>query len=62
MMIAATASMWLVRVSAAYLLTFGAGLGPLGVWLAMGADFAVRGTLYVTRWVRGKWQEKHVIS
>jgi putative MATE family efflux protein len=61
-MIAATVSMWTVRVSAAYLLTFALGLGPLGVWLAMGADFFVRGAFYCTRWVRGKWQDKRVIT
>ena len=61
-MIAATVSMWTVRVSAAYLFTFALGIGPLGVWLAMGADFLVRGTLYGTRWVGGAWQNKRVIT
>jgi Na+-driven multidrug efflux pump len=61
-MIAASVSMWTVRVSAAYLLTFVFGLGPLGVWLAMGADFITRGAAYYLRWVRGKWQEKRVIA
>jgi Na+-driven multidrug efflux pump len=60
-MLAAVISMWLVRVSAAYLLTFTLGLGPLGVWLAMGADFVVRGAFYCTRWIRGRWQGKEVI-
>jgi Na+-driven multidrug efflux pump len=61
-MIAATISMWTVRVSAAYLLTFTFNIGPLGVWLAMGADFMVRGTLYGIRWYRGKWQGQKVIG
>jgi Na+-driven multidrug efflux pump len=61
-MIAAVISMWTVRVSAAYLFTFVLGIGPLGVWLAMGADFLVRGAFYYSRWVRGKWQEKKVIA
>ena len=61
-MIAATISMWTVRVSAAYLFTFVLGIGPLGVWLAMGADFLVRGALYCSRWLSGKWQEKRVIE
>jgi putative MATE family efflux protein len=61
-MIAATVSMWTVRVSAAYLFTFVLGLGPLGVWLAMGADFVVRGASYYCRWVRGRWMEKRVIT
>jgi putative MATE family efflux protein len=61
-MIAAAVSMWIVRVSAAYLFTFALGMGPLGVWLAMGADFVVRGALYSFRWVRGRWMEKRVLS
>jgi putative MATE family efflux protein len=60
-MIAATISMWTIRISAAYLFTFTFGLGPLGVWLAMGLDFVVRGTLFTLRWLSGKWQEKQVI-
>jgi putative MATE family efflux protein len=61
-MIVATVSMWTVRVSAAYLLAYSLGVGPLGVWLAMGADFVVRGTCYLTRWLRGAWQTKRVIK
>jgi putative MATE family efflux protein len=61
-MIAATISMWTIRVSAAYLLTFTLGLGPIGVWLAMGGDFLVRGIFYFSRWTSGKWQEKQVIK
>ncbi|GHU01892.1 MATE family efflux transporter [Spirochaetia bacterium] len=60
-MLAASISMWTVRVSAAYLLTFTFKMGPLGVWLAMGGDFMVRGTCYITRWLSGKWQNKKVI-
>jgi putative MATE family efflux protein len=61
-MIVASASMWTVRVSAAYLLAYLLGVGPLGVWLAMGADFVVRGSCYLTRWRRGRWQTKRVIE
>jgi len=61
-MIASSISMWVVRVCAAYLLTFTLGVGPLGVWLAMGADFLVRGSSFVLRWRNGKWQEKRVIT
>lgn len=61
-MIAATISMWTIRVSAAYLLTFVFDLGPVGVWIAMGADFVGRGSAYYMRWIRGKWQEKRVIT
>ncbi|MDR2631839.1 MAG: MATE family efflux transporter [Spirochaetaceae bacterium] len=61
-MIVASVSMWTVRVSAAYLLAFPLGVGPLGVWLAMGADFISRGICYLTRWLGGKWQTKQVIG
>jgi putative MATE family efflux protein len=60
-MIVATVSMWIVRVSAAYLLCYPLGIGPLGVWLAMGADFISRGSFYLVRWIRGRWQTKTVI-
>jgi putative MATE family efflux protein len=60
-MIAATVSMFAVRVSLAYFITFALGVGPLGVWIAMGLDFAARGSSYVVRWKSGKWQHKRVI-
>jgi putative MATE family efflux protein len=61
-MFVAAISMWTVRVCSSYLFAFALGLGPLGVWLAMGADFLVRGASYFLRWIRGKWQEKRVIT
>jgi putative MATE family efflux protein len=61
-MIVASVSMWTVRVSAAYLLAFPLGVGPLGVWLAMGADFISRGTFYLVRWMGGKWQTKQILE
>jgi Na+-driven multidrug efflux pump len=61
-MIVAIISMWVVRVSAAYLFAFVFGIGPISVWLAMAADFILRGYLYYKRWKSGKWQDKKVIS
>jgi len=61
-MIAATISMWTVRVCSSYIFSFALGFGPLGVWLGMGADFFVRGLFYFLRWISGKWQEKRVIG
>ncbi|MDR1970339.1 MAG: MATE family efflux transporter [Treponema sp.] len=58
----ATISMWTVRVSMSYIFTFALGFGPLGVWLAMGGDFICRGSFYLVRWLRGRWQEKRVIE
>jgi putative MATE family efflux protein len=61
-MLVATISMWTVRVSAAYLFTYVFGIGPLGVWLAKGADFMVRGGSFSLRWLRGKWKDKKVLA
>jgi putative MATE family efflux protein len=61
-MVVATVSMWILRVSMSYIFTFTLGLGPLGVWLAMGCDFIGRGSFYLGRWLRGRWQEKRVIA
>lgn len=60
-MIAAALSMFAVRVSFAYLITFTLDAGPLGVWIAMGLDFIVRGTCYGLRWKSGRWRDKRVI-
>jgi putative MATE family efflux protein len=60
-MLVAIVSMWTVRVSLAYLLTFALGFGPIGVWIAMGGDFIARGSSYTIRWLRGRWQSKQVI-
>jgi putative MATE family efflux protein len=61
-MIVGIASMWIVRVCFAYLLTFTFGIGPVGVWLAMGADFVVRSVFFVRRWKSGKWMKIKVIG
>jgi putative MATE family efflux protein len=60
-MIVATISMWTIRVSAAYILSYWVGLGPIGVWLAMSGDFICRGLSYFTRWKSGRWMEQKVI-
>jgi putative MATE family efflux protein len=61
-MIVAVSSMWAVRVSAAYLLAYPLGLGPSGVWIAMVADWCVRGAFYVWRWRCGRWENKNVLA
>jgi Na+-driven multidrug efflux pump len=60
-MAAAVISMWAVRVIAAYLLAYSFGLGPLGVWYAMIADWCLRAACYTWRWYRGRWQNKQVL-
>jgi putative MATE family efflux protein len=61
-MIVAAVSMWTVRVSFSYLLSYTFHIGPLGVWIAMGSDFISRGTCYFIRWKRGAWQTKRVLD
>ena len=59
-------AMWIVRIGFAYLLApesitvFGlpipcAGMGIMGVWVAMSANWLVRVIFYTTRFVRGTW-------
>ena len=64
-------SMWAFRVSLSYVLaqetvnffglfTFpGAGLGVLGVWVAMTADWLFRAILFAYRHLSGKWLTKY---
>jgi Na+-driven multidrug efflux pump len=54
--------MWAIRVSAAYILAYPIGLGPIGVWIAMVSDWCVRGICYTVRWLRGHWQEQQIIE
>jgi putative MATE family efflux protein len=61
-MIVATISMWAIRVSAAYLLAYPLGFGPVGVWYAMVADWCLRGACYTLRWKNGRWREQAVIG
>jgi putative MATE family efflux protein len=61
-MIAAIISMWFVRVSAAYLLAYPLGMGPAGVWVAMGGDFILRSVCYTRRWRGEKWKTRRVIE
>jgi putative MATE family efflux protein len=60
-MVVAIITMWTIRVSASYLLSYTLGFGSMGVWYAMVTDWAVRGTFYVIRWKSNKWQSKMVI-
>ena len=60
-MTVAASTMWIVRVSAAFIMAFPLGLGPYAVWIAMSADFVFRSFFFYTRWRRGRWMEKRVI-
>ena len=49
-------SMWLVRLTAAYLLAKTYGLQ--GVWMAMAIELTFRGTLFLIRLFRGRWMKR----
>ena len=59
-MIGAVASMWIFRIFLGYLFAKFMGLGVIGTWLAMFADWVFRGALFIWRWRSGKWESKFV--
>lgn len=57
-MVVSIVSMWVFRIGAAYVLCQRFDMGLLGVWVAMTIDWAFRGTLFVWRYLSGKWIHK----
>lgn len=57
-------SMFACRVALSYVLgsSWGLGMGLLGVWLAMIADWVVRAAIFLIRYWRGKWKTIKVIG
>jgi putative MATE family efflux protein len=49
-------SVWGLRIAITYWLGYALGLGLLGAWLAIGADFAFRAILFWRRFRSGRWQ------
>lgn len=54
-------SMWLFRIGSSYLLANVAGLGVLGVWIAMLIDWTFRSVMFIIRFARGKWRNRSAI-
>ena len=65
-MMVSTLAMWTIRVGSAYIFSLesisifgvtlpGFGLGIMGVWVAMVADWVLRSVLFAVRFVRGTW-------
>lgn len=65
-MMVSTIAMWTIRVGSAYILSLetvevlgltipGFGMGIMGVWVAMVADWVLRAVLYTIRFVKGTW-------
>ncbi len=59
-MIVATLTMWLCRVTLATFLIRVVGVGAIGVWIGMFADWAIRGVIFTIRFRRGNWIHKVV--
>lgn len=57
-MIVSIFSMIAFRVAFSYVLGSWFGMGAVGVWIAMIADWIFRSILFVSRWLGGKWKEK----
>ena len=53
-------SMWLVRLSLAYVLSLHYGL--VGVWIAMAIELTLRGLMLTIRLFRGRWMERMEIA
>lgn len=53
------ASMVTLRIVLSYILGVGFGLGALGVWYAMVADWVCRAGLFVWRWRSGRWRAQY---
>ena len=57
-MVTISFSMWAFRVGLGYILGVILGLGAIGIWLAMLADWVFRAACFIERYVRGKWKLK----
>lgn len=60
-MMTATLTMWLCRVALSVCLMRFCGVGPMGVWIGMFADWTIRSVIFTIRFVHGKWLNFHVL-
>lgn len=61
-MIVAVVSMWVFRVLLSYIFAVTLGLGVIGVWYGMMADWVARTVAYSYRYLSGKWTEFKIVS
>ena len=60
-MITSTLSMWICRVVITIFLVHQFHMGPLAVWIGMGADWTVRSIIFFIRFKSNKWLKNKVI-
>ena len=60
-MITSTVSMWVCRVVITIFLVHQFHMGPLAVWIGMGADWTVRSIIFFIRFKSNKWLKNKVI-
>jgi Na+-driven multidrug efflux pump len=60
-MVVAVSTMWTVRILLSLAICYLMGMGPLGVWFGMSADFFARSAFYIPRWLSNIWETKRVI-
>lgn len=61
-MIVSTATMWLFRVGFVVLLAKITNLGPMGVWIGVAADWAIRSIIFFIRFRSMKWADRDVLK
>ena len=49
--------MWICRLGLAYFLAKGLNMGVFGIYVAMTADWLVRGICFLVRVLTGKWEK-----
>lgn len=60
-MIASIGCMFILRIALGYILAVVFNMGVIGIWVAMGFDWALRGIIYIARFKSGKWKNFQVI-
>ena len=60
-MITSTVSMWVCRVVVTIFLVHQFHMGPLAVWIGMGADWTIRSIIFIARFKSNKWLKNKVI-
>ncbi|MDO5136692.1 MAG: MATE family efflux transporter, partial [Eubacteriales bacterium] len=53
-------SMWIFRIGFSYILARSAGMGVLGIWVAMTIDWLVRAVIFTVRYKGSKWELKRI--